>query len=64
MKNKSISLIIKIFFIILFALKINGNINLPWWIILSPVWISVIVIFLILFTIGAVMAQEEGVDHD
>jgi hypothetical protein len=42
-------------------LKLNGNINWSWWIVLSPIWISAIVVFTIFTAIGIVMAQDESI---
>ena len=42
-------------------LKLNGNIDWSWWIVLSPIWISAIVVFIIFTAIGIVMAQDESI---
>jgi hypothetical protein len=42
-------------------LKLNGNIDWSWWIILSPIWISAIFVFVVLVSIGIVMAQDESI---
>jgi hypothetical protein len=42
-------------------LKLNGNIDWSWWIILSPIWISAVFVFVVLVSIGIVMAQDESI---
>jgi uncharacterized membrane protein len=42
-------------------LKLNGNIDWSWWIVLSPMWISAIVVFTIFMAIGIVMVQDESI---
>jgi hypothetical protein len=42
-------------------LKLNGNIEWSWWIVLSPIWISAIVVLMIFTAIGIMMAQDESI---
>lgn len=46
-------------FIIMFALKLGGVIDLSWWIVTSPLWVpAAIVVFMFLVAFGFLLYQE------